>query len=273
MTGLPTLPEFDAPPVVEVVLGVAFEPSYALSNIELVELWRDLFKAQFPYAAERPPYDAPRETFKIPIPKAQLVTHIGPLPTRLWLTSSDKTDLIQVQHDWFARNWRKVEVDGIYPRYEDHIRPAFAHDFSAFADYAKERGHNLRFTQCEVTYINRIETNGVWQDYRDLPALFSLFSDLPSELMSFDSLAFRGSSLIHPPHSERLGRLHIEINSASDSDSDPMVMLNLTARGTPVRGQDMDAVMRFLDIGRELIVTTFLQITTAKAHREWGRTR
>lgn len=268
------LPEFDTPPVVEVVLGVAFEPSYALSNIELVELWRDLFKDDFPYVAERPPYDAPKETFKVQIPKAELVTHIGPPPIRLWLTSSSRTALIQIQHDWFARNWRKVEVDGIYPRYEDHIRPAFIDDFSIFQDHVRQLGHNLEFIQCEVTYINHIKTNSFWQSYEDLPRVFEIYAGMPFEAAPFESLGFRGSSLIHlPSRTEPLGRLHIQIDSAVDNANRPMVVLNLTARGVPLDGYDLDAVVRFLDIGREVIVKTFVQITTEEIQREWGRTR
>ena len=37
------LPEFDAPPVVEVILAVGFEPVYWLSNIALMKAWHDLF--------------------------------------------------------------------------------------------------------------------------------------------------------------------------------------------------------------------------------------
>ena len=267
------LPDFDHPPVVEVVLGVAFEPSFELSNVALVELWRDLFKTSFPHSTERPPYDPPKEQFGVQIPRTELVGPIGPPPLRFWFASEDEQELIQIQHDWFARNWQKTERKGTYPRYDAYIRPAFVRDFSAFADHVRGLDLDLRFTQCEVTYINHISTNDIWQAHKELSAVFRTFADTPCRSQSIESMAFRSSSLISLPSSETIGRLHTQIDSVFDSNGRPIFVLTLTARGAPLDGHNVDAVMRFLDRGRDNIVRTFVEITTEEIQREWGRTQ
>jgi hypothetical protein len=50
------LPIFEAPPVVEVVLSVAFDPISALTNTRMVEAWTEVFRDYFPSIEEKPPY-------------------------------------------------------------------------------------------------------------------------------------------------------------------------------------------------------------------------
>lgn len=274
MTGtFPPLPEFDAPPVVEVVLGVAFEPAYQLTNVDLVQAWNSLYKPDFPHAAEKPPYDVHKETFPIQAPTQELITHMGLPPVRLWITSKGDRELIQLQHDWFARNWRKVDYDGVYPRYENHIRPAFVKDLATFANYVEGLGLELRPVQCEVSYVNHIRAGGPWTTHRDVAALFNILDTSTYETTELESIAFRSSSLIKASQSSSTGRLYVQIDSAFDTTGSPMVVLNLTARGAPINGHDNEAVIRFHDLGREHIVRTFVEITSETSHRLWRRTQ
>lgn len=274
MTGsFEPLPEFDAPPVVEVVLGVAFEPAYQLTSVDLVQVWNDLYKSYFPNVTEKPPYDAPKETFHIQLPKRELITRVGLPPVRLWITSEGEQELIQLQHDWFARNWRKVDHDGVYPRYDKHIRPAFAEDLASFTSYVTDLGTELTPVQCEVSYVNHIRPGGPWATHRDIESLFQLLDTSAYKATFLESAAFKSSSLITTSQSSPIGRLHVQIDSAFDPAGDPLIVLNLTARGSPIEGSSNEAVMRFQDIGREHIVRTFVEITTEASHQLWRRTR
>ena len=274
MTAAPeALPEFDAPPVVEVVLAVGFEPAYRLSNIDLMEAWCNLFKQRFPVATEQPHYAVPRETLeKIQIPQMELIASAEPPPSRLWLTTEDKGELIQLQHDWFARNWRKVGSGSKYPRYENHIRPAFERDLDTFATYMEKQGHNPRFRQCEITYINHITANELWNNHGEAFRLFRIINGSSYHTSPLESIAFRSSSLIHNSSKEPVGRLYVEIDSVYDSVGHPIVRFSLTARGASI-DNNRDAVMEFLDLGRDRIVRSFVELTSEEIQQKWSRTR
>lgn len=274
MTGaLEALPEFADPPVVEVILAVGFEPAYQLSNIALMEAWRDLFKERFPVAAEQPYYAMPIEKFGIQIPKMELVTSQGPPPVRLWLTTDDSAELIQLQHNWFARNWRKVESGGEYPRYENHIRPAFERDLNIFAAYARNQEIDPQYIQCEITYINHIPVNKLWDKHGDIVRLFQIIDKVDHLTSPLESIAFRSSSIIHNSSNEYAGRLYMEIESVYDFNGQPTIRFNLVARGAPIAGKNRDAVIRFFDLGRDRIVRCFAEVTSKEIHQEWRRTR
>lgn len=274
MTGsLQPLPEFDNPPVVEVILAVAFEPAYQLPNVALVEIWQELFKSTFPHVTEHPPYEVRRETFGIQVPSIELVAGIGPPPIRFWFGSEDDQEVIQMQHDWFGRNWRKIESQGIYPRYENYIRPAFDRDCALFVECVKKLGLEPTITQCEITYINDIPTGKLLSSHGDIPRILRLFDVSDYDLTLLESLDLRLSSKICSPDGQPVGRLHTHTNSAFDSRGQPIVRLIFTARGGPIRGDDRGAALRFLDIGRESIVRSFVAITSDESHREWRRTQ
>jgi len=270
----PPLPNFEDPPVVEVVLGVAFEPAHRLTNLDLAQVWNDLYRPIFPKVSEKPPYETPKESFppRILRGEGELIASVGPPPVRLWLASLDDTELIQLQHNWFARNWKKVLNEGEYPRYEDHIRPAFEKDFERFTNYVEDMGLELEPVQCEVTYVNHIRVGGPWTTHSDMETLFRVVNTSAYHNTVLETVAFRSSSLITVElQPSPVGRLHVEIHPAFDSTGRPIVVLNLTARGAPANGSTNEAVLWFLDKGRESIVRTFVEITSKASHELWRR--
>jgi len=65
------------------------------------------------------------------------------------------------------------------------------------------------------------------------------------------------------------GRLHISASPAYEPGAmKPLVMLTLTARGTPLT-PDIEGVLGFFDLGRDSIVRAFHSITTEAMHRVW----
>lgn len=271
------LPEFDAPPVVEVALAVAFEPLELLSNVKLVEVWFEIFRDRFPNAEEKPPYGVPIEGFggRMP-PMVRMSTGLGPPPARYWMISERGNELVQLQHDWFARNWRKSQEDELYPRYEVHIRPAFAAHLGEFVQSveAADLGKVVP-TQCEVTYINHITPSGFWEAHRDAARVFRQVREISGFPGSAESFGFRSDHIISDPSiSQRpLGRLHVRVDSAvSQPAGEPLFQLTLTARGAPLGG-GLDGVLDFLDLGRKWVVGSFVSMTTDDAHSAWRRTQ
>ena len=83
-----------------------------------------------------------------------------------------------------------------------------------------------------------------------------------------DNMSFR--EIIRGEQGQPVGRLNYSITSGLKADGSRIIVLSTTARGAP-EGADIESAMRFLERGRELIVTRFAQITTEEAHKVWGR--
>jgi uncharacterized protein (TIGR04255 family) len=270
------LPSFRNPPVVEVVLGLAFDPSLAsLNTVDIYDFYQSRHRAGFPQVEEKPPYSPPIERFgaHARMPEIRFDVVDRPIPTMHWFISPDGSEIVQMQRDWFARNWRAHgEVQPVYPRYPS-IRMPFEDDVRALARFIDERKlGELVPRQCEVTYVNSIKRDGVWSSHGDVARVMrnwqrvetNDFSPNPEQVQFAISYAI-------PDSSKPLGRLHVVLQPAVDNQTaEPIFALTLTARGA-VEGGNVSAAMDFLDMGREWIVRCFADITTAAIQDVWGR--
>lgn len=263
-------PDFDRPPVVETVLSVQFEPLGVMRAVHFGLLWRKL-KNSFPKTEERPALDPAIERFPEPTPKGVRmqfeVVEIPPLP-RLWLLNAAGTEMIQVQNDRFIKNWRKTGETDAYPRYELVIKPAFERDLELFRAFVAEEGLGvLKVNQCEVTYVNHIVSGDGWERSDEIEKIFTFWKQPPATPVPgrAEDFGFHARFPIHDDLGHPIGRLHVEVQpSRRKSDSRPMYVLNLTARG--ICGQWIE----FLDIGHLWIVNSFRNITTDHMHTIWG---
>lgn len=262
------LPSFDAPPVVETVLSVQFEPLPLVQTAHLGLLWNE-YRTSFPKTEERPPLDPIVERFP-ETPSARTGLRFQtlenlPVP-RLWFANLQGNEMIQVQNDRFIKNWRK-EVEGEeYPRYEKTIRPNFDRDFAIFASFLERNQLGAPcVNQCEVTYVNHIVAGDGWERYGDLARIFTFWSfpDI-SPPGPAEDLRLHARFVIPGANGDPIGRLHADLQPAVRiSDNQPMYVLNLTARGQMGPGVD------FFDLGREWIVKTFEKMTSRSMHEIW----
>src|SRR5262245_26513290 len=104
----PPLPDFEAPPVTEVSLGVQFRPLESLRVLHLGLLWQD-FRESFPNSEEHPPLPSVVETFGKPRAAPSISLELQELPSvpRVFFLNADQTELVQVQQDRLIRNWRQ----------------------------------------------------------------------------------------------------------------------------------------------------------------------
>src|SRR2546422_5562505 len=133
----PNIPDFDNPPVVEVVLSIQFEPLEGLHTAHLGLLWGQ-FRDRFPRTEDQPPLNRVIEDLEPSVPPEAGGIRIEffdrfPSP-RLWFLNEDGTELIQVQQDRFIHNWRTVGEGKKYPRYE-RIRESFSKELTTFQQY------------------------------------------------------------------------------------------------------------------------------------------
>lgn len=274
------LPKFTNPPVVEVALSVQFQPPAGLSVAHLGLFWGRC-RDRFPRIEQHGPIVNIIERRGVrspPVDNGQLSLSVD-LDTipRLWMINESFTELLQLQSDRFVRNWRRYHDHSIpYPSFEARIRPEFQKDYEAFSNFAGEQGwEDLTVNQCEVTYINHIAAGKIWQSHDQLDRVFKGWSSTypPVAGSKAESIGVRLRHELVDGSGKFLGRLHVDVNSGFiRKDEAPVFVLQLAARGQPL-GAGVSGVMRFLDYGHEVIVSSFAELTTADMHRIWGRTQ
>lgn len=265
------LPEFEHPPVVEVALGVQFEPVPKLDGPAIARFWFEEARARFPEWLEAPALPPAIEWFGIPGQPRGVMFRLGQgaLSNRSVFQDTSQAGLLQLQQDRIVRNWRKVGTGVAYPRYES-IRASFATELLQFRQFlSQHKLGELVPNQCEVTYVNHIpaeDVNRLGEVGGILAPWSGKFSDgwltAPEtvEVASHHRITMDGTPI---------GRLHISLQPGY-SGTDAIFVLTLTARGRPSGPTDAD-VLTFLDIGREQIVRGFTSVTSTDMHAKWGR--
>ena len=265
-----TIVSFTAPPVVEVVAGVAFEDVDPTLGPLLAAFWKERLRDRFPRLQQQPPYFPPVEQFATGGVSPSFSLELGSAfpAARLWVSSNDGQELLQLQPAYFACNWRKVQPADEYDRWSKR-RQAFERWFTMLSEFlAAEGSGHPKVTQCEVTYVNHIRAGKVWHRHSDFRDVFagdwSLPGGYPLEQLSAQL------QLLMTQDDQPYGRLHVKVLPAFDRDgSTPLYVFELTARGEPL-GDGPVGGGAFLDRGREAIDRAFLAMTTQQMHAEWG---
>lgn len=275
MTGL-QLPKFREPPLIEVALSVQYEPLQRLVVPEIGLLWQH-YGEKFSRVEQHPPIDPVIERFGVKNvakgpPTIKFETGI-PLP-RIWFVDDSSEELLQIQQDRFVRNWRKGSSgEGIYPHYEEHIRPKFVTDYEDFKEFLRDNDiGEVCPNQCEVVYINIIPANDLWSKHSEIGKLFTCLSDeyFSNSIYRVEIANFSSKYLIEDEE-KIIGRLHLTIQPEySNVDDTPAFRMTIVARGAPA-SQGLDGVMKFMDVGREHIVRLFDEVTTPELHEIWGK--
>lgn len=264
------LPDFKAPPLNEVVIGVQFSTPLGYQQIRAGEVW-SLFRENYPLVQELPPLAPTFETFGLPYQHSQapqISFSTGAMHDRFWFLRPDGAELIQFQQDRLLHNWRKIG-DGTndYPRFESMLSK-FEAELTQLQNYmASLSSQNLSVNQCEVSYINHIKFNrSECKGFSDWLQFLNFADDSPDDF----NMAFR--EVIRDSDGRPLGRFFTEANLGFLPDGQEVIVLSLTVKGAPL-GTDIDAGLKFLSLGREVIVRRFAELTTAQAHNKWGRVK
>lgn len=246
------------------MLSVGFQ-RLPITVVQLGDLW-NAFRQRFPIVEQMPVYNMPTEAFGQPPARPTISLELVggvPLP-RLWFVDPAGAQLIQVQSDWFARNWRRMEGGGEYPRYPA-LSDAFIDDLTRFRAYLSSQGLDITPTQCGVTYIDHIV----------LPEHGGLASVLSFGAAGADQFGLRpeGEALatdyVLEHDGTRVGRLHMVANTATRHvDGKSIVVLNITVRGVPL-GDDLDGVIAFQDWGREWAWKAFTSVIRSEVQHSW----
>jgi len=260
-------PEYETPPVIEVVCGIQFVSIEALTVAHFGRWWSRI-SDDFPKCQEVPPLVPVIERFDAEGTSPPELVEVPPLP-RLWLISKKGDQLIQLQKDRFLFNWRKTSEEHIYPRYS-FVRSSFDRYRNEFASFVVETTEqNLRPIQYELTYINHIpEGLSSWRKPAEIGGILpdvSWQAEPGRFLPDPESVDFRVSFILP----DRLGRLHVRArNARRKSDNLGVILLEITARGF---GDEIDA---WFNVAHDWIVRGFTDLTATKIQKElWRRVR
>ena len=257
--------DFEAPPVVEVVCGVVFKPVQGLSTAHLGLLW-ERFGAEFTQTSDHPPLPSP-----IPLDEAaqvQLSLTTTPPLRRVWFSTEDGRRLIQVQPNRLHFNWRRKEPDDEYPRFHTVYREflKYLKTFDGFL--ADAGGQILEPTGYELTYLNIIPADQVWERFEQIGLVMPDISwrDAPGRFLPPPD-ALRWESEFSMPNDK--GKLFVNVRSARNrSTGERALSFDLTARGSAETASMDD----WFEQGHEWVVRGFDDLTgQQQKHLVWRK--
>lgn len=238
--------DFDAPPVVEVLIGVAFHPVDGLGSYRsgpLLSRWQ----RDNPKLSEHPELPPVDDLGGAP---ATFVRFGQPSSTRLWFEFDDGF-LVQLQSDRLVVNWRAA-ANRAYPRYPA-VRTRFAH---AWQDLLGTLGASPRVIQVEVTYVN-LAAHRAEEVFTGWASTLLLQQASGHHLISSDT----GVPLAGTQKAVR----RTTVQTSSGPPPETRLTLSVFAEVS-----DSTQLMKPVDAARSHIVERFRDVTTAKMHEEWG---
>jgi uncharacterized protein (TIGR04255 family) len=264
------LPDYEKPPVIEVVSGIQFKPIKNLTGPFLGILW-EKFKADYPRIKEVAPLAPVVESFdEEPVREMASFENLFSL-TRTWFETRDGNGLIQVQRDRLHHNWKKEKDTDQYPHYE-YVISNFRKCLEKFEEFLQENALDfIQPLQYELTYINHIPQGEGWDKLSDLGNVFRDFSWARDErrfLPDPEAINWQ-TSFILP---QRSGRLHQSIRLGKRrSDGRPTLLLEFTARGM-AGDKSRSAMWSWFDMAHEWIVCGFADLTAENIQNNvWRR--
>lgn len=250
------LPEFTRPPLVEVAVGLMFEPLplNAVMFAQLYSEWRD----DYPRFEEHP---AIPSSMSLP----GLVFDVGVPHLRLWFLGNSGR-LIQVQRDRLIVNWRKEAETAAYPRYGS-LRVELKRRLSEFTEFlANQHQSELNPNSVEVTYVNQVPLAGASSSLSDIVSILHATPErLGSPIETNLSVRFDVSAQL-----ERESAALVVNAQRSPTVDPPLAVLQLSC-SMPVK--DLSDAFDALDKARYHVVQSFHSVTTRKMHEEWGLER
>ena len=184
--------KYENPPIDEIICSVIFEPITELRTGHLGILWQK-FMPDFPVAVD--------QNLTNPVPEDYYSNLDTPPLPRILFEHKDENELIQMQCNRFAHNWRRMQPDDIYPGYPIVIEN-FEKYLSCLEGFLSEkRLGDITPTHYEIIYIDNILEHEGWETITDLEKVFPNFISLKGQnLPSTDIREFSWQMLFGLPN-------------------------------------------------------------------------
>lgn len=263
------LPEYNSPPIDEVAIGLQFEPLEDISEAHIGLFWQSL-RESFPKTESKPRFEVPIETFssdpQILTPQVTITPMKGMLG-RTWLISENEDYLIQVQNTHIVHNWRRRDSE--YPRF-DPLKKKFWETYDRFCEIlSSEQLKSPTLTQIELTYINWITDMTMSEFFRPAGAAEIEAKQMRSQA---EDQLFLARYVAEDEKGNPFGRLHIHCQEAIHQESNARGNLMSLIFRVPVFPEwDRKQLDEALELGRNVIVRSFTNLTTEQAQQRWER--
>lgn len=262
-------PDYENPPVIEVVCGIQFKPINTLLSPYLGLLW-EKYKSEYPQCSEVAPLNPVIERFDEPPQMTVELANVPPLP-RIWFIQSKGNGIIQVQRDRFLHNWKRVESEDEYPRYHV-VKEMFRDRLLKFQSFLKENDLGIiEPLQYEMTYVNHIPKGDGWGNLREIGKIFPDFAfRIKEDRFLPEPSAVNWRTTFTLP--EVATRMHVGIRHVKIRDSGlPVLLLELTVRGIGTN-KSSEEMWNWFDLAREWIVRGFADLTGEEVQKNvWRR--
>jgi uncharacterized protein (TIGR04255 family) len=264
------LPKFKNPPVIEVVLGVQFDP-IDIKGVHFGWYWKERLGGEWNQFrdAERLPEHAVNfgKVRGFRLPKFSVQFQSKPVANRLQVTPVSGDRMIQVQNTHFVYNW--IRKNGSYPSY-DVVRREFDKRIEDFRAFVSDAGlGELRQNHWEVTYVNQIPAGELWQEPSEwskvIPGLLVPMQSYGDTL--FENMEGTWRSEIPPGKGRLEARVRHQPKQSEDGTLQGILVLQFTARGPIGETQNLSDG---LEVGHRTIVQSFVDLTSNEAKAYWG---
>ena len=249
------------PPVEEVIIAMAIERVGKLAGPELSVMLGNLWSDHRTVHVQ-PPYTMPSE-FPLP-PAGNTIPFQFALSTlqqnRYWFESNNESEVIQIQPDYIALNWR----------YRNEV-PYPGHDalLARFLELINTLNNNdeihIKPLAVELTYLNILDQMHVTAG--DLTILPQDSSGLTiNNIGVYRDLVFEGNFI---------GRTHATLNRGYNADKQAVnYLLNLTSRSATLddpldSNNPLAPAIAFIDLAHSQLLDIFTALLTPQAQEKW----
>ena len=260
------LPDYQSPPLNEVVCGVIVAPVANLLLPHIGLFWGGVID-QYPNCEHAPPMTKPGTGDFLWVDSS---TNL-PMP-RIWFLNAQKTELIQIQNDRFYSNWRQIDAaKDEYPHF-DYVTNRFFDTYKKWEAFVQATMlTTLSPIECEVSYINIIPRERGWTSSASLGELFPDFAwrlGRPRFLAPPERLTWQMSF----PLPDAKGTLTVRMTPAArTTDKAEVIRLEFQAR-VPCTQNEPAAMRACFELAHEWIVNSFADLTSMKVQRDvWRR--
>jgi uncharacterized protein (TIGR04255 family) len=261
-------PSFNRPPLVETILGVQFDRLQSFTNGHLGLFWKALGE-QWSAAVDAPLIPTEFEQFggagTWSLGLMGLKFSQDP-SSRLQIKTVAGDRMIQLQNGKLLYNWMG-QAGEAYPRFS-RVKAEFDEFVGRFQEFVgREHLGDWRPNQWEVSYLNHLPRESVWQTPSDWSGLLRLAPqptpDLGAEI-GLESVQGQWHYEIRP----RRGRLHVALvhGRTPGLEGSELLVLTLTARGPISHSTTLDDGIR---LGHDVIVHSFASLTSDAARQYW----
>ena len=247
--GMPstTTVEFTHPPVVEVAIGVEFQPISGWGIAHFGLFW-DEIRSTYPRCVPKPPLASQIELFGSPQRRPEITWQfVDSLNLRCWFEHADNCHLLQVQENRFILNWKLGDPSAHYPKYEN-LRREFKLAWGGFSSFlVKNQLAVPTIVQCDLTYVDLFRPGAVWKKASEIGRLTPMLGAFQNPVGELEAVTTSARFLLP----EQRGRVHAVLQPAIQPDGQEVMKLDVTARGAP-ESPSFGSALEWLDYGHDV---------------------